>query len=77
MNKIFIDTNIWLYAFIETEHKTAISKELINKDNIVISIQVINEVTYNLIKKLKFSNELIAEMIKDFYVKYEVTNYSR
>jgi predicted nucleic acid-binding protein len=48
--RCFIDTNIWLYAFIETDNgqKRLAAKSAIQTPDIVISIQVINEVCVNL-----------------------------
>ncbi|MDT5060208.1 MAG: hypothetical protein QOH63_667 [Acidobacteriota bacterium] len=52
----FIDTNVWLYAFIQSQDqdKTVIAKTTIESSEIVISSQVINEVCVNLIKKARF-----------------------
>ena len=49
----FIDTNIWLYAFIKIPNsdKTEISNTLINGTKLIVSTQVINEIIVNLIKK--------------------------
>lgn len=49
----FVDTNIWLYAFIKSEDndKTAIAEQLIKSHKIVVSSQVVNELCVNLIKK--------------------------
>lgn len=71
----FIDSNIWLYAFInnsEEEHKSEIAKNIIAANNITISTQVINEVSVNLIKKAKFSESDIQELVQDFYFNYRV-----
>ncbi len=71
-----IDSNIWLYAFIEAQNakKSKTAKSLIQqKDSaIVISTQIINEVCVNLVRKAHFSEEKIRELIKGFYGKYEV-----
>lgn len=51
--KPFLDTNIFLYAFSANEpDKQKIAKELILLDS-VISAQVINETSVNLIKKIQ------------------------
>ena len=73
----FVDSNIWLYAFIsnpEEEQKSETAKKIILTENIAISTQVINEVSVNLIKKAKFSESLIRELVQDFYSSYQVTN---
>ena len=73
--KYFVDSNIWLYAFIETDQdqdKSKISNSIINSKNIIISTQVINEVCVNLIKKAKFTEDKIQELVQDFYQSYQV-----
>ncbi len=77
-NKLcFIDSNIWLYAFIETPHKSLIAKSLLRDKDITISTQVINEVCVNLIKKPRFPEEKIRNLIESFYNKYNVIKINR
>jgi len=45
----FADSNIWLYAFIETPDKSPIAKSIVKSADITISTQVINEVCVNVI----------------------------
>ncbi len=75
----FIDNNIWLYAFIEADNptKSAIARQLIQQTEPVISVQVINEVSINLLKKANFSEEQLRQLIKSFYGKYRVIDYSQ
>src|SRR5215210_1027104 len=75
----FIDTNVWLYAFIQTQDqgKTAIAKTTIQSSEIVVSSQVINEVCVNLIKKARFDEASIRNLIESFYSKYEVAETSQ
>jgi predicted nucleic acid-binding protein len=70
----FVDTNIWLYGFIEADEtdKSKVARELIRACHPVLSVQVINEVCVNLIKKAGFSEGQIQELIKSFYEKYSV-----
>lgn len=71
----FIDTNIWLYAFIQgsDSQKTAKSKSIIeDSESIVISTQVVNEACINLIKKAKFSEQKIQQIIQSFFAEYRV-----
>jgi predicted nucleic acid-binding protein len=72
----FIDSNIWLYAFIEAQEKdkSAIAKSIITNESysILISSQIINEVCINLIRKADFSEDSIRMLIDNFYKKYEV-----
>jgi predicted nucleic acid-binding protein len=72
----FIDTNIWLYAFIEDPSlgKTKRARELINACQPVLSVQVINEVCVNLIKKANFTEEQIRLLIDAFFEKYPIIN---
>ncbi|MDQ4078738.1 MAG: PIN domain-containing protein [Chloroflexota bacterium] len=75
----FIDTNVWLYAFIEgddvVKHSTA--RELIHRSEPVISTQVINEVCVNLLRKTDTTEEQIEELVHGFYEKYRVIEPTR
>jgi predicted nucleic acid-binding protein len=77
--RCFIDTNIWLYAFIETdERKCAAAKSVVQKTpDVVVSIQVINEICVNLLKKAQLSEEDIQALIVAFYDKYTVVDIDR
>jgi len=70
----FIDTNIWLYAFIEGKEpeKTKKSRQVILDCQPVVSPQIINEVCVNLIKKAQFDEEPIRQLIDAYYEKYEI-----
>ncbi len=69
-----IDTNVWLYAFIEEQdkRKSAAAKELIKHGAAIISTQIINEICVNLIKKAHFSEQQIRQLIVAFYRRYPV-----
>lgn len=72
-NNYFVDTNIWLYSFIETDiQKSSAAKSVIRYEHITVSTQVINEVCVNLIKKVNFSEDKIRKLIISFYNKYDV-----
>ena len=75
----FIDTNIWLYAFIEGDDsvKSAAARMLIQETDPVISTQVINEVFVNLLRRANFSEELVYRLIESFYEKYPVIELSK
>ncbi len=75
----FIDTNVWLYAFVESqdENKTRVAKELIENNQPAISAQVINEVCVNLIKLTDFSEDEIQALIASFYRRYPIFELSR
>jgi predicted nucleic acid-binding protein len=68
----FIDTNIWLYAFVEADdpRKSSAARSLIQESEPHISTQVINEVCVNLLRKAGFSEERISELIESFYDRY-------
>jgi predicted nucleic acid-binding protein len=73
--RCFVDTNIWLYAFIEGDdpQKTSRAKALLEAGRtIIVSPQVINEVCINLLKKAQFSEQHIQQLIASFYAKYVV-----
>ncbi len=69
----FIDSNIWLYAFTDDNlKKKDVAQALITTSQPVISVQVINEVCVNLIKRANFPEAQINELIETFYEKYDV-----
>jgi predicted nucleic acid-binding protein len=76
----FVDTNIWLYAFVEGDdlRKSARAKSLLEANSeVIVSPQVINEVCVNLIKKAQFSEQQIRQLIESFYAKYVVVEVSK
>jgi len=79
-NGYFLDTNIWLYAFLETEagtNKQLIASSLIEKEGIVVSTQVINEVCVNLINKGLLAETEIQQLVQDFYEGCRVIEFNR
>ena len=73
----FVDSNIWIYAVTQSgsippnpRHEAA--KVLIRTIQPYISVQVINEVSYNLVKKFKFTESDIQTLVKSFYRTYTV-----
>jgi predicted nucleic acid-binding protein len=80
MSKVFVDTNIWLYSFIKTldEAKNKAAQSVFaGNDSIIISVQVINEVCVNLIKKANFKEEYVKKLIESFYIKYTVHDITK
>lgn len=75
----FVDTNLWLYAFIESEDsaKSRRARALIQDSNVIISVQVVNKVCFNLLRKAKFTNEQIVQLIESFFAKYQVIDLTR
>ncbi|MHB1661021.1 MAG: PIN domain-containing protein [bacterium] len=53
-DKFFLDSNIILYAFGKDNNKKAVAKELI-RQRLIISVQVISEVSNILFKRFSFS----------------------
>ncbi len=82
-DSVFVDSNIFLYAFTEIDDKSKkeetekhkIASDIILND-INISTQVINEVSSNMIRKLKFSNREVREFVESCYSRYNIINFS-
>jgi len=74
----FIDTNIWLYSFIQSQNpeKTKIAHTIIKECDIVISTQIVNEICVNLIKKANFSEKSIQGLIASLFRKYTILELS-
>lgn len=70
----FIDTNIWLYALLDMgeAEKSSRAREVITQTEPVLSVQVINEICVNLIKKAGFTEEQISQLVGAFYEKYPI-----
>ena len=75
--RCFVDSNIWIYAVTQSgsippnpRHEAA--KVLIRTIQPYISVQVINEVSSNLVKKFKFTESDIQTLVKSFYRTYTV-----
>ncbi len=75
----FVDSNIWLYAFINSQSpdKSVAAKSIIRNNDIVISTQVINEVCINLIRKASFPENEIRELVENFYDRFNVIEFSK
>ncbi len=73
----FVDTNIWLYSFINSDEiKNKTSKNLIENTEIIVSSQVINELCFNLMRKAKFNETQIQNIISDFYRDFYVVQFN-
>ena len=83
MELSFIDTNVWLYRLFddqrieiaERERKRNIATLLTNKSNLIISTQVVNEVSVNLIKKAKFDETQVKAAIQSLYNRCQVLEF--
>ena len=65
-DKIFLDTNIIIYAFSEDEvEKQSIALRLLDRqnDNVLISKQVVNELANVLLKKFKLSSAQVENAL--------------
>jgi predicted nucleic acid-binding protein len=79
----FIDTNIWLYRLFDDqrieakqrEKKRNIAISITNQSNLIISTQVINEISVNLIKKAKFDETQIKAVIQSLYNRCHVVEF--
>lgn len=75
-NKVFVDTNIWLYSLVKTHEEDARHEAAVvfleGIERPVISTQVINEATHNLIKKAKIAEPELRLLIGDWYQDCEV-----
>ena len=79
-DKVFIDSNIWVYLFLKDEskkYKIAEKYILKNTKNLLfISYQVINEVTNQLMRK-GFTETIIRKNIEYLYKICTIHNYSK
>ncbi len=70
---VFVDTNIWLYMMDESDEvKQNLSKRLINKNSVVITTQILNEISVNLIKKYGYTEMMIRGFVEKVYEKHKV-----
>lgn len=70
----FVDSNVWLYAVIESPEsaaKSATARSLVTERRIVIT-QVVNEVCVNLLRKARRSEDEIRQTVKAFYSQHRV-----
>lgn len=72
----FIDTNVWLYAFISSqdEAKSIIARKLLanSHSQFLVSMQVINEVCVNMLRKADTDEAKLKQLIRSFFYRYEV-----
>ena len=73
-DKVFIDTNVLIYAYSETEpDKKATTLNILENYHIVFSIQVINEFIWVMNKKYKIDFKILQALLDRFWEKFEVT----
>ena len=69
----FVDSNIWLYAFMdESSPKHAPAEALLEHDGLVLSTQVVNEVCSNLIRKAGYTEIEIQQAIDNLAARYPI-----
>ena len=68
-SRCFVDTNVWLYAFIGNQDagKSVIAADLIQREKIAVDAQVINEVCVNLIRKAAFDETSIRSLVEAYF----------
>jgi predicted nucleic acid-binding protein len=70
-DRVFVDTNIWLYSLIQTSEEDTrhqIAATFLDKvERPVISTQVIREAAHNLIKKARMPEDSIQTLISSWY----------
>ena len=69
IEKIFIDTNIFIYAYTkDCENKNKVSCDLlrdnVSRENIFVSVQILNEF-YSIMAKYKYSHSQIEYYLKE------------
>jgi len=77
-DRFFCDSNIMLYAIGNQDvSKKDIASKIVLDNNCVISVQVINEVSNIMLKKLNFSNFEIEQFVLSCYKRYEVISLDK
>ena len=72
-DKFFVDSNIWLYAFMDTtSSKQEKAMQLLDNNDIVLSTQVVNEVCANLLRKASYTEPEIQQTIENFQARYSI-----
>ena len=72
-SRTFVNSNVWLYALIakQDQAKSELAREIISHPRIV-SVQVVNEVCVNLLRKGQRSEDEIDEVIRAFHSQHDV-----
>ncbi len=77
MKDNFIDSNIFLYAFSTKDIIKQKTAAQIITENQIISVQVINEVSVNLIKKFHLNENEIEDFIISCYNRYKIIELNK
>jgi predicted nucleic acid-binding protein len=67
----FVATNVWLYAFVggHDPTKSAAAASLLQRTSLAVSVQVINEVCVNLLRKASVGEAELRDLVKSFFAK--------
>jgi len=77
IDKVFIDTNILLYALTEPKEKNrekdlpkrvkalALLTKLYNENDLVVSVQVLNELHLNMVRKFKINDNIVFKILQE------------
>jgi predicted nucleic acid-binding protein len=77
-NRIFIDSNIIIYAYSDTEKtKQQISRQLIKENCTVISTQVLQEVANTLSRKFKIDYNAIEQTLQECILDNDILYLNR
>lgn len=77
-DKVFVDTNILIYSYsIDEKDKQKISNDILEQyfENIIISKQVVNEVSNILFKKFKLSTEDVENVVLELDSTFQIINF--
>ena len=76
-DRVFIDTNILLYALTKPKEKNRekdlpkrakaleLLTKLYNEDDIVVSVQVLNELHLNMVRKFKIDDDMVFKTLQE------------
>lgn len=72
-DKLFVDTNIFVYSVADDLRKRAVAEELLMRDGIVISPQVISEFVAVTLRKRILEPEKVTEYARKFLEVFQIT----
>jgi predicted nucleic acid-binding protein len=77
-DKVFFDTNVWIYLYSEDTKKKNIAESLISNyfENIVISTQILNEMYSTISKKSVNAQARVKDIIIETIANFNVTDIS-
>ena len=71
-DKVFVDSNIILYSFMEEPNKSEAAGKILSGENCIISSQVVGEVCNNLRRKSGYTADELKYVINGFYTEFSV-----